>query len=110
MSFDPDRAWAEMERIRDEGGSVSGPVIEIVKGGLVLDIGVRGFLPASLVEFQRVRDLLPYVGKVLECKVIEVGRHRNIVLLSRRAWLEEKQSKERADLITRLRPDESGEE
>ncbi|MCU1373358.1 MAG: rpsA, partial [Actinomycetia bacterium] len=58
-----ERAWGDIERIKEQDGVVRGPVIEVVKGGLILDIGLRGFLPASLVELRRVRDLQPYVGK-----------------------------------------------
>ncbi|MDQ4027200.1 MAG: S1 RNA-binding domain-containing protein, partial [Actinomycetota bacterium] len=61
-----ERAWDRIEEIKSRDGTVEGPVIEVVKGGLILDIGLRGFLPASLVEMRRVRDLQPYVGKVLE--------------------------------------------
>ncbi|HLT70888.1 MAG TPA: S1 RNA-binding domain-containing protein, partial [Acidimicrobiales bacterium] len=74
-----ERAWGDIERIKDEDGVVSGPVIEVVKGGLILDIGLRGFLPASLVELRRVRDLQPYVGKTLEAKIIELDKNRNNV-------------------------------
>ena len=63
---------------------VSGPVIEVVKGGLIIDIGLRGFLPASLVDLRRVRDLHPFVGQVLDCKIIELDKNRNNVVLSRR--------------------------
>ena len=58
-----ERAWGTIEKIKEEDGVVAGPVIEVVKGGLILDIGLRGFLPASLVELRRVRDLQPYVGR-----------------------------------------------
>src|ERR687895_1890105 len=61
-----ERAWGRIEEIKNPDGTVEGPVIEVVKGGLILDIGLRGFLPASLVEMRRVRDLQPYVGKALE--------------------------------------------
>src|SRR5215218_5799934 len=67
-----ERAWGTIERIKEEDGVVRGPVIEVVKGGLILDIGLRGFLPASLVEMRRVRDLQPYVGRELEAKIIEL--------------------------------------
>src|SRR3712207_7341631 len=89
-----ERAWGEIERIKEQDGYVKGPVIEVVKGGLILDIGLRGFLPASLVELRRVRDLQPYVGKTLEAKIIELDKNRNNVVLSRRLWLEETQSEE----------------
>src|SRR5246500_3941462 len=58
-----ERAWGTIEKLKDEDGIVEGTVIEVVKGGLILDIGLRGFLPASLVEMRRVRDLQPYIGK-----------------------------------------------
>ena len=61
-----ERAWGTIERVKEEDGVVTGTVIEVVKGGLILDIGLRGFLPASLVEMRRVRDLQPYVGRELE--------------------------------------------
>src|SRR5688572_20028982 len=71
-----ERAWGTIEKIKEEDGVVTGTVIEVVKGGLILDIGLRGFLPASLVEMRRVRDLQPYVGKEIEAKIIEleIGR------------------------------------
>jgi len=101
-----ERAWGDIERIKDEDGVVSGPVIEVVKGGLIIDIGLRGFLPASLVELRRVRDLQPYVGKSLEAKIIELDKNRNNVVLSRRAWLEETQREQREDFLANLKPGE----
>ena len=101
-----ERAWGDIERIKEEDGVVSGPVIEVVKGGLILDIGLRGFLPASLVELRRVRDLQPYVGKSLEAKIIELDKNRNNVVLSRRAWLEETQHEQREDFLANLKPGE----
>ncbi|MGN6688381.1 MAG: 30S ribosomal protein S1, partial [Actinomycetales bacterium] len=77
-------------------------VIEVVKGGLILDIGLRGFLPASLVEMRRVRDLQPYVGREIEAKIIELDKNRNNVVLSRRAWLEQTQSEVRQNFLTQL--------
>ena len=82
-----ERAWTDIEKVKDEDGIVSGPVIEVVKGGLIVDIGLRGFLPASLVELRRVRELEPYIGQNIEAKIIELDRNRNNVVLSRRAWL-----------------------
>ena len=64
--------------------------------GLIVDIGLRGFLPASLVDLRRVRDLHPYIGgKSIEAKVIELDKNRNNVVLSRRAFLEEAQAEQR---------------
>ncbi len=97
-----ERAWGTIEKIKDEDGVVEGQVIEVVKGGLIIDIGLRGFLPASLVEMRRVRDLQPYVGKTLEAKIIELDKNRNNVVLSRRAWLEQTQSEVRQTFLTQL--------
>ena len=101
-----ERAWGTIEQIKETNGVVSGPVIEVVKGGLILDIGLRGFLPASLVELRRVRDLQPYVGRSLEAKIIELDKHRNNVVLSRRAWLEETQKEQREEFLDNLKPGE----
>src|SRR3954452_18697821 len=101
-----ERAWGTIEKLKEEEGVVRGPVIEVVKGGLILDIGLRGFLPASLVELRRVRDLQPYVGRNLEAKIIELDKHRNNVVLSRRAWLEETQKEQREDFLENLKPGE----
>ena len=101
-----ERAWGTIEKIKEEEGVVSGPVIEVVKGGLIIDIGLRGFLPASLVELRRVRDLQPYVGRTLEAKIIELDKNRNNVVLSRRAWLEETQKEQREDFLANLKPGE----
>jgi small subunit ribosomal protein S1 len=97
-----ERAWGTIEKIKEEDGVVTGQVIEVVKGGLILDIGLRGFLPASLVEMRRVRDLQPYVGRELEAKIIELDKNRNNVVLSRRAWLEQTQSEVRQNFLTQL--------
>jgi len=101
-----ERAWGKIEEIKEAEGMVSGMVIEVVKGGLIVDIGLRGFLPASLVELRRVRDLQPYVGKPIEAKIIELDKNRNNVVLSRRAWLEETQKEQREDFLVNLKPGE----
>src|SRR2546421_309025 len=97
-----ERAWGTVEKVKESDGVVRGPVIEVVKGGLILDIGLRGFLPASLVELRRVRDLQPYVGRELEAKIIELDKNRNNVVLSRRAWLEQTQSEVRTEFLNKL--------
>ncbi len=101
-----ERAWGTIERIKEANGVVEGPVIEVVKGGLIIDIGLRGFLPASLVELRRVRDLQPYVGKTFQTKIIELDKNRNNVVLSRRAWLEETQKDQRENFLSNLKPGE----
>lgn len=101
-----ERAWGTIERIYNDDLTVQGSVIEVVKGGLIIDIGLRGFLPASLVEMRRVRDLMPYVGETLECKIIELDKNRNNVVLSRRKFLEETQSEFRNDFLNSLQKGE----
>ncbi|MCE7001707.1 30S ribosomal protein S1 [Kibdelosporangium philippinense] len=97
-----ERAWGTIEGLKEADEPVRGTVIEVVKGGLILDIGLRGFLPASLVEMRRVRDLQPYVGRELEAKIIELDKNRNNVVLSRRAWLEQTQSEVRSEFLNQL--------
>lgn len=97
-----ERAWGAIEALQEKDEPVTGTVIEVVKGGLILDIGLRGFLPASLVEMRRVRDLDPYIGQELEAKIIELDKHRNNVVLSRRAWLEQTQSEVRSEFLHQL--------
>ena len=97
-----ERAWGTIEALKEADEAVKGTVIEVVKGGLILDIGLRGFLPASLVEMRRVRDLQPYIGKEIEAKIIELDKNRNNVVLSRRAWLEQTQSEVRSEFLNQL--------
>ncbi len=97
-----ERAWGNIERIKEEEGVVEGEVIEVVKGGLILDIGLRGFLPASLVDLRRVKDLNQFVGRTLEAKIIELDKNRNNVVLSRRAYLEKMKSSERKEFLENL--------
>jgi small subunit ribosomal protein S1 len=101
-----ERAWGRIEEVMQSGSTIKGPVIEVVKGGLILDIGLRGFLPASLVDLRRVRDLHPFVGQELEAKIIELDRNRNNVVLSRRAFLEESQSEGRKKFLESLQKGE----
>ena len=101
-----ERAWGKIESVKEADGIVKGMVIEVVKGGLIVDIGLRGFLPASLVELRRVRDLQPYVGREVEAKIIELDKNRNNVVLSRRAFLEETQKDQREQFLDNLRPGE----
>ncbi len=96
------RAWSKVEEIHKNGKSVKGTVIEVVKGGLIVDIGLRGFLPASLVGLRRVCNLHPFVNTDIEAKVIELDRQRNNVVLSRRAFLEEEQAEERDNFMNQL--------
>lgn len=97
-----ERAWISVEEKFKAGESVTGEVIEVVKGGLIIDIGLRGFLPASLVDLRRVKDLDMYLNTNIEARIIEMDRNRNNVVLSRRALLEEGRKNERAEILTKL--------
>jgi small subunit ribosomal protein S1 len=99
-----ERAWRRIEGAAESGEPVTGSVIEVVKGGLIVDLGVRGFLPASLVDIRRVPNLDEYMGTKIECKVIELNRSRNNVVLSRRAVLEEERKEQRQEILDRLQP------
>jgi small subunit ribosomal protein S1 len=99
-----EKAWRRIEAAAESGEPVEGTVIEVVKGGLIIDLGVRGFLPASLVDIRRVPNLDEYLHGKIECKVIELNRSRNNVVLSRRAVLEEERKEQRQEILDRLQP------
>ena len=99
-----EKAWRRIEAAAESGEPVEGTVIEVVKGGLIIDLGVRGFLPASLVDIRRVPNLDEYLHTKIECKVIELNRSRNNVVLSRRAVLEEERKEQRQEILDRLQP------
>jgi small subunit ribosomal protein S1 len=99
-----EKAWRRIEAAAESGEPVEGTVIEVVKGGLIIDLGVRGFLPASLVDIRRVPNLDEYMSQPIECKVIELNRSRNNVVLSRRAVLEEQRKEDRERILDRLQP------
>ena len=99
-----EKAWKRIEAASTAGETVTGTVIEVVKGGLILDLGVRGFLPASLVDIRRVQDLDEFMGRQIECRVIELNRQRNNVVLSRRAVLEDERKEVRQRILDLLEP------
>jgi small subunit ribosomal protein S1 len=97
-----EKAWRKIEEASESGEAVEGTVIEVVKGGLIIDLGIRGFLPASLVDIRRVQDLEEFRAQTVRCKVIELNRSRNNVVLSRRAILEEERREVRQQIIGSL--------
>ena len=97
-----EKAWGDIQEISDNDKSVKGTVIESVKGGLIVDIGVRGFLPASLIDVRRVKELTSYIGEEIEAKILELDRQQNNIVLSRKAHLEEEQSGERQSFLEDL--------
>lgn len=99
---DYERAWGKIEEIAKSDETVSGVVIEVVKGGLIIDIGLRGFLPASLVDVRRTKDLHQFLSQELECKIIEMDRNRNNVVLSRRAVIENEKKHEKSKILEKI--------
>jgi small subunit ribosomal protein S1 len=99
---DAEKAWAGLEEALESGKPVEGTVREVVKGGLLVDIGVRAFLPASLVDRGYVEDLSKYLGQVISARVIEMNRARKKVILSRKAVLEEEYARLRQELLNNL--------
>ncbi|MFA6001742.1 MAG: 30S ribosomal protein S1 [Thermoleophilia bacterium] len=99
-----EQAWKRIEEVEQQAATIDGTVIEVVKGGLILDLGVRGFLPASLVDIRRIQNLDEYMGRTLTCRVIELNRSRNNVVLSRRAVLEEERKEVREQILGKLQP------
>lgn len=97
-----ERVWQRLEAIKEIDGTIKGEVIEVVKGGLIVDIGLRGFVPASLVDTQRVRDLKVFMGQEFECHIVELNRNRNNVVLSRRAFMEGQKKEEKKKLLETL--------
>ena len=97
-----EKAWGDIQEIANNNKSIKGTVIESVKGGLIVDIGVRGFLPASLSDVRRVKELTSYIGEEIEAKILELDRQRNNIVLSRKAHLEEEQSEERQGFLDDL--------
>ncbi|WP_438438316.1 30S ribosomal protein S1 [Hydrogenophilus thermoluteolus] len=96
-------AWDEIERIFEEGRTVTGRVTGRVKGGLTVNVmGLRAFLPGSLVDIRPVRDTTPFEGQELEFKIIKVDRKRNNIVVSRRAVLEEQMGSERERILESL--------
>lgn len=98
------RAWARIKMIHQEDGEVTGTVTAVVKGGLTVDIGLRGFRPASLVEIGSAGDLQAYIGQEIKAKVVDMDANRNSVVLSRQAWLEQVQAEQRQTILGKLRP------
>ncbi|BBW95805.1 30S ribosomal protein S1 [Geobacillus icigianus] len=103
-AVDAERAWEELEGKFASGETFETVVKDIVKGGLVADVGVRGFIPASLVEPHYVEDFSDYKGKTLAVKVVELDREKNRVILSHRAVVEEEQERQQKELLSRLEP------
>lgn len=103
---DNEKSWVRLEEAMETEASVEGVVRDVVKGGLIVDVGVRAFLPASLVERGYVEDLTKYLEKEIACRVIEMNRGRKKVILSRKAILEEEYARLRKEVLENLQEDE----
>jgi len=101
-AVDADRAWEDLEKKFESKEVFEAEVKDVVKGGLVVDIGVRGFIPASLVEAHFVEDFTDYKGKTLTLIVVELDRDKNRVILSHRAVVEKEQSERKQDFLQTL--------
>ncbi len=101
---DQERAWNLLQEIHEKETPVEVEIVEKVKGGLVANLGVRAFLPASQVDVRRVNDLSPYVGERLKVKIIELNRRRNRVIISRRAILEHELEAQKRETLKKLEP------
>lgn len=99
---DAEQAWENLEQKFQAGEVFEAEVKDVVKGGLVVDLGVRGFVPASLVETYFVEDFSDYNGKNLTFKIVELDRDKNRLILSHRAVIEEEKSRKKKELLESL--------
>jgi len=97
-----EKSFDKIESVYQNDETVEGQVIEYVKGGLILDIGLRGFLPASLIDIKKTRELSSYIGERYACKIIEVDRNRNNVVLSRKAIIEDERKEQRKEVLDNI--------
>jgi len=91
--------WEKIVKIFNDGGLISGKVKAVVKGGLMLNVGVEAFLPGSQVDIIAPKDLRVYEGKTLECKIVKLNEERKNVVLSRRELIEAERAEKRAKLL-----------
>jgi small subunit ribosomal protein S1 len=91
-----------IEKIYEKGDTIEGEIIECVKGGLIVDIGLRGFLPASLIDVRKIKELESYIGEKCVCKIIEVDRNRNNVVLSRKVIIEDERREQRKEILANM--------
>jgi small subunit ribosomal protein S1 len=96
------RRWTEVERAYKDGRIIKGRITDRIKGGLTVDVGLRAFLPGSLVDIKPVKNLESLRGQELEFKVISLDRRRNNIVLSRKAVLETELVKKKAETLKRL--------
>ncbi|MBO8163029.1 MAG: 30S ribosomal protein S1 [Brevibacillus sp.] len=103
-AVDAEKAWDVLTAKLESGEVFEATVKEVVKGGLVVDVGLRGFIPASMVERHFVEDFSDYKGRTLPLKVVELDREKNKVILSHKAVLEEEANKQKQQVLESLAP------
>jgi small subunit ribosomal protein S1 len=94
--------WDKIVKLSESGKTVQGIVRDIVKGGLMLDVGVEAFLPSSQIDINPPKNLREFVGKTLECRIVKLNEDRKNVVLSRRELIEEERNEKRAKLLSHL--------
>lgn len=102
-AVDAEKAWKELKQKFDNQETFEVEIHEVVKGGLVTDVGVRGFIPASFVENHYVEDLSDYIGKKLSVKIVEFEPEKNKLILSHKAVLDEEFEKKKRETLERLK-------
>jgi small subunit ribosomal protein S1 len=105
-AVDSEKSWSELKEKYDSKETFNVTVHEVVKGGLVVDLGVRAFIPASMVESHFVEDFSDYKGKVLSVKIVELDEEKGRVILSHRAVTEEEEAGRKQEILDRLSPGE----
>jgi 4-hydroxy-3-methylbut-2-enyl diphosphate reductase len=103
---DADQSWEKLENLFETGGTLTAKVMQVVKGGLLVNVGVRGFIPASHVSRGFEDDLQKYIGQELELKIIELDRSKNNVVFSHKEVLEEQHAKAKAEAFANLQEGE----
>lgn len=102
-AVDTDNVWNDLEGKLESGEVFETTIKEVVKGGLVVDVGLRGFIPASMVETYFVEDFSEYLDRVVEVKVVDLDRDKNRIILSHRAVKEAEQEVEKVELLQTLK-------
>jgi small subunit ribosomal protein S1 len=96
--------WDKILTICNEGGTIAGKVKAVVKGGLLVNIGVEAFLPASQIDITTTKNLMGYVGNTYDFKVVKINQERQNIVLSRRELIEQERNERRAKLLTDMTP------
>ncbi|MGB7366222.1 MAG: 30S ribosomal protein S1 [Carnobacterium jeotgali] len=100
--IDAKKVWEKIQKEFDEGTIIEAPVKEVVKGGLVVDVGVRGFVPASMVDVHFVEDFSSYKGQTLKFKIVEIEPSENRLILSHKAVVEAENEDKKKDVLNHL--------